>query len=215
MSATVQALPSSQLTLLAVNTQAALVSQLSVVQGFPSLHTTAPPAAGAVQVPALHCSPLVQALASSQGSALAECWQPPLAAQVSVVHRLPSLQSRARPGRQAPTPQVSPTVQSLLSVQVAELARNTQAVLGLHWSSVQGLPSLHRRAWPGTQTPPAHWSFWLQALPSSQGALLLTLLQPPCASQVSVVQGLPSSQGLGWSGLQVPAVQVSPRVQSL
>ena len=55
----------------------------------------------------------------------------------------------------------------------------------------------------------------MHALPSSHGAVLGTLAQPPWGSHVSVVHGLPSSHGLGLSGLHTPAAQVSPVVQAL
>jgi hypothetical protein len=64
------------------------------------------------------------------------------------------------------------------------------------------------------QAPPLHVSPDVQALPSLQGAVLLTKVQPPLPSHASVVQGLPSSQ-LYAVPLQVPFAQVSFLVQAL
>src|SRR5262245_49845623 len=47
---------------------------------------------------------------------------------------------------------------------------------------------------PPTQVPLLQTSLVVQELPSLQGALLLAWRQPSCGSQMSSVQGLPSSQ---------------------
>src|SRR5439155_1287723 len=75
----------------------------------------------------------------------------------------------------------------------------------LQFGSVQG---------PGvpTQTPSWHVSV-VQASPSLHGAVLLLCRQPPAPSQVSSVQGLPSSQ-MNWPA-QTPPWQVSLTVQVL
>jgi hypothetical protein len=68
----------------------------------------------------------------------------------------------------------------------------TQPEAGSQESSVQGLPSSQLAALPA-QVPPEHTSPVVQALPSSQPALLLSLWHSPL-TQLSVVQALSSSQ---------------------
>ena len=81
-----------------------------------------------------------------------------------------------------------------------------QPVAGLQESAVQTVPSLQLGGGPPTHAPLAHVSAVVQALPSSQGAVLLVNTQPNCGSQVSVVQGLRSLQRSGplWSGRHAP-----------
>ena len=67
VSEVVQALPSSQATVLLAKTQPEAGSQESVVQVLASLQERAAPA---LQVPALHLSLVVQALPSSQATVL-------------------------------------------------------------------------------------------------------------------------------------------------
>jgi hypothetical protein len=116
---------------------------------------------------------------------------------------------------QAPPEQTSPTVQALLSLHGVVLFVNTQPVAGLHESSVQTLPSLHRSGAPGTQTPPLQVSFTVQALPSLHGLLLLMARHPRVVSQKSVVHPFPSSHTSGAPGMQAPPEQTSPTVQAL
>ena len=80
---------------------------------------------------------------------------------------------------------------------------------------MQGLPSSQERLAPAAQTPLAQRSFWVQALPSSQGAVLLVWAQPLPGLQVSLVHRLVSSQEMVGPLLQVPASQASPLVQAL
>ncbi len=96
------------------------------------------------QEPLEHASLVVQALPSSQGAALLDAWQPVCGRQKSVVQGLPSSHavSLITPGRQVPPEHASPTVQALLSVQVAVFAKCTQPVCALQESSVHGSPSL-------------------------------------------------------------------------
>jgi hypothetical protein len=54
----------------------------------------------------------------------------------------------------------------------------------------------------------------VQALPSSQGALLLLYTQPCKVSQLSSVQTSPSSQTGGAPPVQLPPLQVSPVVHA-
>ncbi|PKN59548.1 MAG: hypothetical protein CVU56_00545, partial [Deltaproteobacteria bacterium HGW-Deltaproteobacteria-14] len=56
-------------------------------------------------------------------------------------------------------------------------------------------------------------SLVVQALPSSQGAVLAALTQPRAGSQLSSVQTLPSSQSGGAPPTQTPAAQMSSSVQ--
>jgi len=91
-----------------------------------------------------------------------------------------------------------------------------------HESTVQGFLSsqsglmLHVHAvveaW---QAPATHLSPVVQALPSSQAALLAVLTQPTPGKQASSVQGLPSSHTTALPGEQLPSAQRSPWVQAL
>ena len=177
------------------------------------------------QVPPEHPSPTVHASPSLQASELATCTQPLFGSQESVVQGSPSSQFRAGPGTHAPLTHVSPLatmvlravppVHALPSLQPAEFAVCWQPACVSHASSVHGLPSSQETAAPATQLPPEQTSPTVHTDPSEHGAVLFTRWQPKAVSQVSVVQGLPSSQALVPVGLQAPAVQVSPVVQLL
>ncbi len=106
---------------------------------------------------------------------------------------------------QLPPAQVSLPLQKIPSLQGAVLLAWTQPDVGLQESSVQGLwssqtrgvptrqptsgsqvsrplqtlPSSQTRGGPPRQTPPEQASYVVQALPSSQGAVLLTWVQTP------------------------------------
>lgn len=97
-----------------------------------------------------------------------------------------------------PPEQVSLTVQALPSLHGAVLLTWMQPVAGLHESSVQTLLSSQFGGGPLTQLPAEQVSFIVQALPSSQGLLLLVNTQKPLGPQVSVVQTLPS---LHWAAV--------------
>jgi hypothetical protein len=86
---------------------------------------------------------------------------------------------------------------------------------GVQASSVQTLPSSQLGGAPPAQTPPAQVSLVVQALPSSQGAVLLVCVQPVAGLQASSVQTLPSSQLGGDPPTHTPAEQVSLIVQAL
>jgi uncharacterized membrane protein YfbV (UPF0208 family) len=87
-------------------------------------------------------------------------------------------------------------------------------VRGSQVSVVQGLLSLQLFARPGWQTPLPQPSPTVQALPSSQGAVLGVKVHAPVAEvQRSVVHGLSSVQVFGVPA-QVPLLQVSLRVQA-
>jgi hypothetical protein len=127
-----------------------------------------------LQVPLPHTSPLVQPLPSSQLAVLLLWAQPLDGTQLSVVQGLPSSQSVAaltKVPAQALLAQMSLAVQALPSLQATLLAPLTQPLLGSQLSLVQTLLSLHDTAAP-LHDPPLHASFWLQALPSSQGRVL-------------------------------------------
>ena len=117
-----------------------------------------------------------------------------------MVHGLPSSHAVVliAPGRQAPPPQMSPTVQAFSSVHVAVFAKWTQPVWALQESSVHGSPSLQV---PSSVTPsqlssmPLHtsgttwpgWQLAVQILPPPLGALA----QMPVAQSASTLHGHP------------------------
>src|SRR5439155_192593 len=68
---------------------------------------------------------------------------------------------------------------------------------------------------PPVQAPPLQVSLVVQALPSLQGAVLLTWTQPVEGLQVSSVQTLPSSQVGGGPPTHRPPLQASLVVQAL
>ena len=185
--------------------------QESVVHRLWSSQEMAPPLR---QAPSPQVSPEVQALPSSQGTLLLVWAQPVAGAQLSVVQRLWSSQSTAEAGLQAPSPQVSPLVQALPSSQASVLLAKTQPVAGSQLSLVQGLASSQARVSPLTQAPTSQVSPLVQALPSSQVRVLFVKTQPEAGSQLSVVQGLASSQARGPPPWQLPSPQVSPSVQA-
>ena len=141
-------------------------------------------------------------------------WQPFLASQLSSVHGLPSLQTSAAPGTQAPLAQLSPAVQAVPSSQLAVLLLDLQPPWASQVSVVQGLLSSHGAGAVALQTPEAQVSPVVQLLPSSQGSALLAKTQPVILSHESSVQGLPSLQGNGPPARQAPAWQTSPVVQT-
>jgi hypothetical protein len=116
-------------------------------------------------------------------------------------------------------------VQGLLSLQSAGVVQETQPaigvcvhpVTGLQLSVVQALPSSQLRADPGVQTPIWQVSLPLQTLPSLHDVPFATAAwpQPSTGSQVSVVQGLLSSQLSGAPAVHVPPWQVSFPLQTV
>jgi hypothetical protein len=95
------------------------------------------------------------------------------------------------------------------------LATKLQPLLGLHKSSVQGLPSLHAKAAPGWQLPAKQLSPLVHRSASSQGFLLALWLQPLWLSQASSVHGLPSLQSVSLPPLHTPWLHTSWPVQTL
>jgi len=119
------------------------------------------------------------------------------------------------PGWQTPAEQTSPLVQPLLSLQGKLLFTCPHPLTGWHESSVHGLPSSQLTPAPGTHVPPEQVSPCVHTVPSEQELLLFGFWQPVRASQVSVVQSLPSAQVLATPGAQTPPAQTSPSVQTL
>ncbi len=130
----VHALPSEQVAEFASDTQPEPTTQLSSVQGLPSLQTVgAPP----THAPSEHVSPCVHAFASSQGSAFGTAWQPLAGAQTSDVQGLPSLHTTVAPLTHIASAHVSPVVHAFPSVHAALLAVCVQPAVGSHASLVQ------------------------------------------------------------------------------
>ena len=220
VSPVVHASPSSQGSVLSTFRQPRTESQESSVQGLASSQSGAAPP---TQTPAAQVSPVVQALPSSHDSMLSTLTQPRTESHESLVHGLPSSQSSGAPPTHDPPEQVSSIVHASPSSHGSELSVLTHPVAGSHVSSVQMLPSSQSAGAPPTQVPAAHVSPTVQASPSSHGSVLLANSQTP-PRQLSVVQGLPSSQsattmqvmqpGMG-DPTQVPAEQVSAWVHGM
>ena len=134
--------------------------------------------------------------------------------QLSSVQRLPSSQFGGTPPTQAPAEQVSAVVQASPSSQAVALLAFTQPVRASQLSSVQPLPSSQLGGCMPRQAPRKQKSWVVQALPSSQAAVLFTLSQPTAALQLSSVHRSPSSQSVGASETQVAPTQVSLAVQA-
>jgi len=170
---------------------------------------------GPVHLPAAQMSPLVQPLKSLQPTVLLMKTQPVTALQLSVVQVLPSLQTNWAPAIQLPPLQASTPVHTLPSLHAAVLLLCLQPLAGLQLSSVQALPSSQLMTAPGLHTPAAQMSPSVHKLLSLQGLVFFTLLQPADLSQLSSVQGFPSSQLALAPGTHAPPPQTSPTVQTL
>jgi hypothetical protein len=212
VSEVVQALPSLQEAVLFVWVQPVAGLQESLVQGFESSQFGAAPP---TQVPPEHVSEVVQALPSLQEAVLFVWVQPVAGLQESLVQGFESSQLGAAPPTQEPPEHVSFVVQALPSLQLAVLFVWTQPVAGLHESSVQPFESLQLVALPLVQTPPEQVSPVVQALPSSQEAVLLVWTQPVEVLQESLVHGFASLQFGADPPTHVPPEQVSFVVQAL
>lgn len=214
-SPTVQPLPSSQLAELVLCTQPFKTSQASVVQGLPSSHKVAGVMALPLQPPPPQVSLAVQALPSSQGTALAALIQPVLGEQLSLVQMFLSSQPTESPP-QMPFTHLSFWLQALPSSQGVVLTLNKQPpVSGSQMSSVQELPSAQTFKLPGTHAEFLHKSPTVHALPSLQGLALMPNLQPSTASQLSLVHGLLSLQLRILPATHVPDAQTSPGVHTV
>jgi hypothetical protein len=138
VSPVVQALTSSQGTVLLARMQPVVGLQLSSVQGLPSSQLGgAPP----LQVPLSQVSLVVQTFPSSHGFALFVKTQPVAGLQLSSVQLLRSSQIVGAPLRQLPPLQVSRVVQGLPSSHEAWLLVWMQPTAGSQTSSVHGLLS--------------------------------------------------------------------------
>ena len=211
LSPTVQASPSEQAFALFVETHPVADSHVSVVQGLLSLQTAAGPARHA---PNAHTSPIVHALPSSQASVLFAKTQPVAGLQLSVVHLLPSSQTRSAPDWHTPPEQTSPTVQTFGSEQGFALFVYPQIpVAGSQLSLVQGLLSSQVDTAPGRHPPSAHWSPAVHGFPSSHAFVLFVKTQPVAGLQLSVVHALLSSQATGVPAHEPPE-HVSPVVHA-
>jgi hypothetical protein len=129
--------------------------------------------------------------------------------QESWVHGSPSSQVGGGPPTHTPPEQLSMVVQGLPSSHGPATGVCVQPVLGSQPSAVQGFRSSQFFGTPGLQLLFKQVSFSVQALPSSQGALLATCIQPRCSSQLSSVQTLWSSQSAGVPATQCMSTQVS------
>jgi hypothetical protein len=167
-----------------------------VVQASRSLHKAE--FATCVHVPWEQASSVHGFPSSAQASELAAWMQPEAGSQESVVHPLWSLQSGADPPTHVPPAHRSLVVQASPSLHAAEFAGCVHAppahtssvqefpssvqanvwlvwthpVAGLQESVVQGLASLQSAEAPPTHVPPEQASPVVQALPSSQDAVL-------------------------------------------
>jgi hypothetical protein len=197
---------------LLVFTQPVAGLQVSVVQALLSLQLRLTPGR---HVPLRQESPTVQAFPSLQEAVLLVYAQPVAGAQVSVVQTFPSSQFSAAPPTHVPPLHASLVVQALPSLQGAVLLVCVQPVAGLHESSVHRLPSSQLGPAPPTQAPPEQASPVVQALPSSQAAVLFAWVQPVAGLQASSVQRLASSQFGAAPPTQTPPAQVSVVVQAL
>jgi hypothetical protein len=197
---------------LSLNTQPVAGLQESSVQGFPSEQTRiAPPA----HVPPLQASDVVQALLSLQGAALSAWTHPVIGSHESSVQRLSSSHPGAGPPTHTPLAQASDVVQASPSSQGFVLGAWTHPVAGSHESSVQTFASSHSGGGPPAHSPPAQASEVVQALPSSQGAVLSVWTQPSAGLHESSVQPFASSHSGAGPPTHSPPAHVSAVVQAL
>jgi hypothetical protein len=208
----VQGFPSSHAPVRAAYAHPPGGAHVSSVQEFPSLQSVGPPPA---QAPPEQASFAVQGSPSLHGAVFAALTHPVAGLQESSVQRFPSSHPSGGPGTHAPAEQVSPFVQALPSLQVAELFPWAHPVAGLHESFVQSLPSSQFAGAPPTHAPMRHVSPTVQALPSSHVAVLMMCRQPPITLQTSSVQGFVSAQSGGGPPAQTPPAHPSFVVHAL
>jgi len=216
-SPTVQAFESLQAAVLLVQKQAPVDGlHASSVHPFASLQFFGAPAR---QVPAEQTSFTVQPLPSSHGAVLVTKPHPVEGVQMGEVQTFESSGQVTAVPRHEPAPlQTSAVVHSEPSLQgvPASTPVNRQPNDGLHESAVQTLLSLHTMAAPPRQAPPLQTSPDVQAFPSLQDAVLFVHEQAPSTGlHTSSVHTFASPQFFGVPALQVPAEQLSLRVQAL
>jgi len=129
--------------------------------------------------PLVQRSLAVQGSPSLQAATLVTCTQPLAGLHESSVQALPSPHTGGPPPRQTPPVQVSLVVQASPSSQGLVLFTCVQPSAWSQASSVHPLPSLQSGGGPPTQAPSAHVSLVVQALPSSQAAVLFSNTQSP------------------------------------
>jgi len=129
---------------------------------------------------------------------------------------LPSLQGCVAPPTHTPPAHESSVVQASLSLHGSVLGANTQPLVASQLSFVHNLLSSQTICTPGAHCPPLHTSpdAPVHTLPSEHGAALFAWTQPFLSGQVSLVQGLPSSQFGVLLPLHRPSKQVSMIVHS-
>jgi hypothetical protein len=168
-------------------------SHVSAVHTLPSSQFgPAPP----MQLPPAQVSPVVQAFASSHGTVLFVWRHPVAASHASFVQGSSSSQFAETP-EHSPPKQPSFTVQEFWSSQsVASGAAGSEQspVAGSHAPAVWHESEALHATGSLEHTPPMQTSGRVHAWPSSHGMVLSVWVQPAVGSQVSSVQGLPSSQ---------------------
>jgi len=157
----------------------------------------------------------VQGSPSLHAAAFGALAHPVAGLQESSVQGLPSSQASGGPGTHVPPVQVSPAVQTLPSLHGPELFWWTHPVAWLHESFVQGFPSSQFAGAPPTHAPMTHASPTVQALPSSQEAVLMMCRQPAITLQTSSVQAFVSAQSGGGPPTQAPPEHASFVVHAL
>src|SRR5205814_1585205 len=135
----VQRLPSLHGFALLVNTHPLAGLHESLVQPFPSLHTSGGPP---TQEPPAHASFVVQALPSLHGVTLLVITHPVAGLHASSLRPFASLHASGGPPTQVPPGHASFVVQALPSLHGAALLVKTHPLAGLQESSVQPFPSL-------------------------------------------------------------------------
>lgn len=192
-----------------------LVSHTSAVHGLLSLHSSGPVE---TQLPALQVPPFWQVAAGSQGPLVGVWLQAPVwLLHRSAVQALPSSHALLLP-TQLPAEQASLTVQASPSSHVGAPATGVKTQLASSWTQTS---VVHGFLSSQTTGAPAHFP-WAQTspvvhtLPSEHGPLLdCHKHRPVKALQLSMVQGLASSQLACTPPLQLPALHFSPTVQAL
>ena len=201
ISPVVHAFPSSQDSVLATLAHPVAGSQVSSVHTFPSSQSGVD-----VSLPAHNPPPqrsvVVQALPSSQTSALATKVHPVSSSQVSSVQGFESSHLGAGPPMQRVSAQVSSVVHTLPSSQTSALATKVHPASSSQVSSVQGFESSQLGAGPPMQRVSAQVSGVVHALPSSHSLKLAGFTHPVDGAQPSVVHTLSSSQSV--SDVSVP-----------